>query len=119
MRRDLCAYLQDVLDAAESISIFTVGLNYEAFESTEIVLAAVTQKLEVIGEALKQASKYFPGLLDSLPDARQAINMRNHLAHGYFFINPSVLWDTVQEDLPRLVQQVEHLKAEHCDESEP
>jgi uncharacterized protein with HEPN domain len=108
MHRDLCAYLQDVLDAADSISTFAVGLNYEAFESTDLVLSAVTQKFEVIGEAMKQASRYFPNSLDSLPDAGPAINMRDRLAHGYFFISPSVLWDTLQNDLPRLVQQVQH-----------
>jgi len=114
MHRDVCAYLQDVLDAAESISNFTAGLNYEAFESTDLVLSAVTQKFEVIGEAMKQASRYFPGSLDSIPDASPAINMRDRLAHGYFYIVPSILWDTMQNDLPRLVQQVERMKVERC-----
>jgi uncharacterized protein with HEPN domain len=114
MHRDLCAYLQDVLDASESISTFTIGVNYETFRSTDIILSAVTQKLEVTGEALKQASRYFPGPIESLPEAMSAIKMRDRLAHGYFFINPSVLWDTIKEDLPKLVEEVRRLKSQHC-----
>ena len=114
MRRDLCAYLQDVLDAAESILIFTDGISYETFESLDLTLSGVKYKLEVIGEGLKQASRYFPSLLDSVSEAKFAIQLRDRIAHGYFSIDPQVLWATIKDDLPLLIEQIERLKSISC-----
>ena len=32
--------------------------------------------------------------------------MRNRMAHGYFEINLDMVWDTVQDSLPELEQQI-------------
>ena len=114
MQRKLCAYLQDVLDAAASIRTFTQGLPYEAFESTDLVRSAVERKFEIIGEALRQASLYFPGSVDSVPDLKDAINQRNRIAHGYFDVDSKVLWDTIKNDLQPLATEVSRLKSLHC-----
>lgn len=114
MRRDLCAYLQDVLDAADAISIFTSGLSFESFASLDLPLSGVKYKLEVIGEGLKQASQYFPASLNSVSEAKSAIQLRDRMAHGYFSIDPRVLWATIREDLPLLIEQIERLKAANC-----
>lgn len=37
------------------------------------------------------------------------IAMRNRLVHVYFDINRDILWQTVQEDLPGLIVQIEEL----------
>lgn len=39
----------------------------------------------------------------------QVIAMRNRLVHVYFDINRDILWQTVQEDLPGLIVQLEEL----------
>ncbi|WP_322099100.1 HepT-like ribonuclease domain-containing protein [Haematospirillum jordaniae] len=36
--------------------------------------------------------------------------MRNRIAHGYFEINLCVVWDTVQECLPELIEQLRLLR---------
>ncbi len=114
MQRKLCAYLQDVLNAAASIHVFTSGLPYEAFESADLVRSAVERKFEIIGEALRQASQYFPGSVDSVPDLKDAVSQRNRIAHGYFDVDAKVLWDTIKNDLEPLVKEVEQLKSIHC-----
>ena len=114
MRRDLCAYLQDVLDAADAITLFTSGIRFENFASLDLTLSGVKYKFEVIGEGLKQASRYFPAELDAVPEAKAAIQLRDRIAHAYFSIDPRVLWDTINEDLPLLVEQIERLKTAHC-----
>jgi uncharacterized protein with HEPN domain len=35
--------------------------------------------------------------------------MRNRLVHGYFEIDLDEIWDTVQDDLPPLVEALERL----------
>ena len=80
MRRKLCAYLQDVLDAAAAIQTFTSDLVFEAVESADLVRSAVERKFEIIGEALRQAALYFPGSVDSVPDLKDAVGQRNHIS---------------------------------------
>ncbi|WP_198133954.1 HepT-like ribonuclease domain-containing protein [Komagataeibacter oboediens] len=40
---------------------------------------------------------------------RQMRGMRNRIAHGYFEINYGIVWRTVEEALPALIAQLEHL----------
>jgi hypothetical protein len=35
--------------------------------------------------------------------------MRNRLIHGYFDINLDVVWQTVKEDLPSLIKQINRI----------
>ena len=35
------------------------------------------------------------------------VGMRDRLIHGYFDINLDVVWETVTEDLPPLIDQLE------------
>ena len=37
------------------------------------------------------------------------IGLRNRLIHGYFDINLDIVWDTVVEDLPPLVADLEKI----------
>jgi uncharacterized protein with HEPN domain len=37
------------------------------------------------------------------------IELRNRLIHGYFDINLDIVWDTVLEDLPPLVADIEKI----------
>jgi len=35
--------------------------------------------------------------------------MRNIVIHAYFNVDLTIVWRTVEEDLPRLKQQIDHL----------
>ncbi len=37
---------------------------------------------------------------------RQIIGMRNRIIHGYDEVDLDILWDVIDEDLPRLVEQL-------------
>lgn len=95
-------------------TLFTSGLACDAFESADLVRSAVERKFEIIGEALRQASQYFPGSVDSVPDLKDAVHQRNRIAHGYFDVDAKVLWDTIKNDLEPLVKEVSRLKSVHC-----
>lgn len=45
--------------------------------------------------------------------------MRNRMAHGYFDINLEVVWETTQERLPALLEQLPAVRqrADHMDNS--
>jgi len=36
--------------------------------------------------------------------------MRNRMAHGYFDINLDIVWDTIQQSIPVLGQQIQQIR---------
>lgn len=42
-------------------------------------------------------------------DLRGIINLRNFIAHGYVMIEEDIIWKSIHEDLPRLIEQLNKL----------
>jgi uncharacterized protein with HEPN domain len=76
---------------------------------------AVIESLIVIGEATNIIMRLDPSLEARVPDAwqqlRDAYDMRIVLTHEYFRVDPTIVWDTVRNDLPALEALVESLLA--------
>lgn len=102
MGRDQRAFLWDVLESADAIAQFVHGRDQDDYLADEMMRAAVERKLEIIGEALNQLSKVAPELVARVPEAAQAIGLRNVLIHGYTLTDNNIVWRTVQADIPRL-----------------
>lgn len=79
---------------------------------------ALIRLLEVIGEAASGVSEGFRARHASIP-WRQMTNMRNRLIHGYFDVSYNAVWETVNQELPPLIGQLERILAAEPDESKP
>lgn len=66
----------------------------------------MVKDLEIVGEAASQVTESTRVELPNVPWAR-IVAMRNRLVHAYFSINLDVVWQTVQEDLPILIDRLE------------
>lgn len=66
---------------------------------------AIIRQLEIIGEACNHVSKE---VKDQNPQIvwRDIVAMRNHLSHGYFQVELNDVWDTVDNDLQPLLEQI-------------
>ncbi|MHC4521805.1 MAG: HepT-like ribonuclease domain-containing protein [Planctomycetota bacterium] len=64
--------------------------------------------LEIIGEAARGVSAQ---VRQDHPDVpwKKMMGMRGRLIHGYFDVNLDVVWQTIGEDLPALLAQLEKL----------
>jgi uncharacterized protein with HEPN domain len=104
MRRD-DAYLLDILIAARRAIRCLEGLTRAEFEPSDLNQNAVMRPLEIIGQADRLVSQ---DLREAHPDIpwEQMVGMRNRLIHEYFRVSLTVQWDTVRDDLPRLVSLV-------------
>lgn len=71
--------------------------------------AAVERKLEIIGEALQQAKRFFPEAIDRINDSQQVIALRNRLIHGYSTVSDSLIWEILLKDVPLLLRQTQAL----------
>jgi uncharacterized protein with HEPN domain len=107
MRRD-DAYLLGILIAARKALKFLEGMTWEEFEQSELHQNAVVHLLEITGEAARLVSQE---TRDAHPDIpwEQMIGMRNRLIHEYFRVDLATVWDTVRNDLPRLIALIDPL----------
>jgi uncharacterized protein with HEPN domain len=104
-------YLRHVLDAIQRIRTYVEGISEKDFYSDQRTQDAVIRNIEVMGEAARNAQlcgQDVPEIRDGNQLGR-AYRMRNKLAHGYFSIDLSVIWRTVQEDMPALEHEVREL----------
>ena len=106
--RDWAFRVQDILDAIAKIRRFTSDVDFEAFENDEELLDAVVHNLTVIGEAANHVPSDVTGRHPDIP-WRQMIDLRNFSVHAYWNLRPAVIWDTIQNDLPPLVEPLRKL----------
>jgi uncharacterized protein with HEPN domain len=95
-------------DAARKAARLAGGHGREDLEAEDTPLAdALVRLISVIGEAGNKVSPGTRSRLDGIPWP-DVIGMRNRLVHDYF----DILWATVQDSLPSLIQWLESALAE-------
>jgi uncharacterized protein with HEPN domain len=107
MRKDE-ALLLDMLIAARKVRRFIEGLSFDQFCGNEMAQSAVIRELQVIGEAVRLIGEETKATHTAI-DWSSVIGMRNRLVHEYFDIRLDVVWQTIQEDIPDLIKQIEPL----------
>ena len=105
MRRDYKLYLQDILEAIQKIQSYTSNISFEAFLKDSMRIDAVIRNLEIIGEASGRISDEIKERYPQV-EWRKISNFRNMLAHEYFGIDYEILWDIIQNKLPRLKSEI-------------
>lgn len=89
--------------------------SYEEYLSSQEgtkVLAANCMLLEAIGEGIKKIDrKTNKSLLILRPEIPwpEMMGMRDHIAHGYFDIDAELIYTTIKNDLPPLLDAIEFI----------
>lgn len=110
MRRD-ADYLLDILQAAKLANEFAAGKSFEEFCADFQCHFAAVRAIEIIGEAANRISEVTRQEHPELP-WRQMISMRNRLIHGYDDLDLDIVWDTIRNDIPPLINLLEPLVQE-------
>lgn len=63
----------------------------------------------MVGEAIKRLQQHDPQLLDGITGARQIVDVRNVVVHGYDVIDYRRVWNIVDKMLPILRSEVESI----------
>lgn len=98
--------LQHMLDAAEEVVELAGGKSRHDIESERMLNLSLVRLVEVVGEAANRVSPEGQAKYASIPWL-QIIGMRNRLIHGYDNVDFDILYQTVIEDLPYLIAELE------------
>ncbi len=99
--KDDSIYIDHILLSINNILIYTKDISKEDFAKNTLIQDAVIRNFEIIGEATKKISPDFKKVNFEVPWKEMA-GMRDKLIHDYIGIDIQVIWDTIQQDLPKL-----------------
>ncbi|MCG2722754.1 MAG: DUF86 domain-containing protein [Thermodesulfovibrionales bacterium] len=107
--------VNDILDAITAVQQYVVGMTYDNFAADRKTVDAVIRNLIIIGEAAGHIPDEICQAQPEIPwnDMRA---MRNFVVHEYFGVSDRILWDTVQMNLPPLIQLLRVLVEQYSEE---
>src|SRR5690348_6561275 len=110
-RRQWKLRIRHILDAIAKIRVYTAGMSLETFSANNLVVDAVIRNFTVIREATRpiptQVNTAYPQI-----SWRLMQDMRNVVVHDYPNVSLQVVWETIQNDLPLLLEPLRHLLEE-------
>lgn len=107
-------YLAHMLSAVRQIETYTAGKSAADFLADRMLQDAVIRNVEVLGEAARNLLRASPEAASKFPRIPFAAiyAMRNQLSHGYFTIDPDLVWKVIERDVPELRRELETLAGE-------
>ena len=111
---DPALHIEQIILAARNAMTFVVGLSEKDFLTDLRTQHAVAMSLIVIGENGKRLLRKCPEFVNAHAHVPwlEMTNMRDRIAHGYETVNFPIIWQTVRDDLPSLLQVLEPILAE-------
>lgn len=103
-RHDDKVRLHNMLEHAQEAVSFARGKNRRDLDSDRVLELALVRLVEVVGEAAVKTSPKCKRDYPFIPWA-EIIGMRNRLIHGYNSIDLNIFWDTIEIDLPPLIEK--------------
>ena len=95
-------YVNDMIEFAEKVQLFTDGMDQDTFISDALTYDATLRNLELIGEAATHIPEVIREAHPEIP-WRTVVGTRNRIAHGYLGIDNDIVWDIIQNDIPALL----------------
>ncbi|KAA9352754.1 HepT-like ribonuclease domain-containing protein [Larkinella humicola] len=111
MNRDDTVYLQDIIESINIIFDYMRQVTELDFNQSTLIQDAVYRRFEIIGEATIRLSDQ---LKAKYPEVEWKLMraMRNKLAHEYFGISASTVYNTVKAYLPALLEKLTEIQNE-------
>lgn len=97
-----------MLISCYNIQEFTSILRFEAFLDDPRTIRAVAFELTTIGEAVRALPDEIKAKYPEVPWGKIQ-GIRNVLIHEYYRLDEEIIWQTVQKDIPNLIQMLEKI----------
>lgn len=102
MKKDDSIYLDHILASLSKIMNYVNEHNLDSFLQSDQTQDAVIRQLEIVGEATKRISTEFRAKHSTIPWTE----MRDKLIHDYIDVDLWIVWETTQQDVPKLRDQL-------------
>ena len=102
MPRDARAYLSDIVEACDAITVAIRDLDLARYQGNRLVRSSVEREFIIIGEAAAALARLTPEIFDVITRARRIVDFRNQLTHEYAAVDDAVVWAIVEHDVPVL-----------------
>ena len=100
--------LEHILIAIGNVQKFLEGKTFEDLCQDKILFYAVVKNIEIVGEAANNLTKEVQ-MQHPEVQWKDVISMRHVLVHDYYSIDARTAWQTAQENLPQLKEQIEKI----------
>jgi len=108
MKRKIKKYLFDIQTSIDSINDYLYGKkDFFEYEKSKLIRRAVEREIEIIDEAMSRILKIDPNI--KIQSARQIVDTRNWVIHGYDKVDDVVIWGIISKNLPELKKEVASL----------
>jgi uncharacterized protein with HEPN domain len=105
--RDDTERVRDIQEAIARIEKYSVR-GRQVFNEDELIQTWIMQHLQIIGEASNSMSETFKSQHPEIP-WQDITDFRNVLVHEYFRIDIDIVWSIVQQELPNLKANIDHI----------
>lgn len=109
MQREAAKWVEDILTHGQDAIEFLDGKTQIDYVTDKALRAMVERKLFIVGEAVSQLRNQFPQVAAALPETREIVGFRNLLAHGYFALDHSRVFDIATFSLPELIKAAQEI----------
>lgn len=107
MQRDE-AYLLDIFESAKIAVGYLKDYSLEQFEKDIRTQDAVIRRIEIIGEASSKVSEDTQNKYINIP-WKNMKGMRNLLIHEYNYLDLEIIYETVLNNIPPLIKELEKI----------
>lgn len=107
-KRNHFLLLEDMIESARKILVYTQGFDLDKFLSDGKTSDAVVRNFEIIGEASNRVDPDFK-LQNPQIDWNKLRGFRNRIVHDYFGIDYNIVWSIIENDIEELIHQLDEL----------
>ena len=96
-------HYEELLEEAKIID------SLEQFKQEKILAKAIKMDILQIAENVNCLTEEAAKRINP-KDLRGIIDVRNHIAHGYIYVDDEIIWNVIKNGLPRLIDEINMLK---------
>lgn len=101
-------YLFDIEQSIADVELFMASIHsYEEFAGSKLIRRAIEREIEIIGEAMNRILAIDSSI--QISNARQIVDTRNKIIHGYDEVDDLVIYGIVRKHIPLLKKEIQEL----------